>query len=214
MKPIILFFCIASLLIMATVHIGTNIRQTNDSNPMRMQITAVEIAFPPNEGYPFEEGSENTPQVSGTTIAPTDDTTSQMNEDYPDTASKLMYIPIIFMLFAILMGVIILIGIVVGVSAYKGKNTYFSQGDSSDCLGYIKFYINKHTIFRRFALMYSIIHYIILVLSLITTLITVYMVVETSNAKDIQIIFLLLSAIFSSLVITLRFDKVSRWMGK
>ncbi len=215
MKTCILFFCTSALLIMTTAHVNISLRQANDSKPpLTKQITTVEVESPPCEGYLFEENGENSLQASGASAASTDSSTTQMTEASLNMVSEATYMSTIFVILVVILIILIIFGIFAGVTAYTRKNTYFSQAAASERLNSIRFYINKHTIFRRFSMMYSVAHYFFYILSIITTLITVYMVVETSNAKDTQIIFLLLAAIFSSLVITLRFDKIGGYYAQ
>ena len=179
MKPFLLFFCTVTILIMVVACTGANTGSTNDNNQkLTEQITTAAV------------------------------TSSQSGESSSDTTGKVMSISVVFMILVVLTGLIILIGAILGITAYKCKNKYFPESGVEDRLNKINFYINKHTIFRRFAMLYSIVHYLLQIISIVTTLITIYMVVDTSDKLKIQIIFLLLSAVFSSLGIILRFDKV------
>lgn len=214
MKRFPLTFCIAVFLIAAAAYIGINTLGSSietDANHalarLARQITAAEgdkAAAAPNEIH-LKKDTVHALQVSENTTPSTDSTTTK---NFSDIAGKVIPMPIIFIICILVIGVIVVVGGIIGITAYTNKNTYFSCAGSADRLEAIGFFINKHTIFRRFSLGYSIIHYIFNVLSLITTLITVYMIVDTSAAEELQIIFLLLAAIFSSLVITLRFDKI------
>ena len=181
MKPVLLSFFTVAFLISLVAHNGKGTYSTNYNNSTWAQQAVDEV------------------------------TTSQTTESFDETGKE-ENTSIRTILVGILVGIaitvflVLIIGLILGVTVARTK--YFSQAGSNNRLADIKFYINKHTIFRRFSILYFSGHTIINIASIITTLTTVYMVVDTSNAAEGQTIFLLLAAIFSSLGIVLRFDKI------
>ena len=107
--------------------------------------------------------------------------------------------------FAIII-MLILIGTIVGLRLNNSK--YFKDVVKDECPE-VRFFIKKHTIFRFFAILYSLIHYSLNVISVTTSFITVYMVMDSDIKVNTQIFFLLTAAITANLVLGLRIDKIS-----
>lgn len=101
---------------------------------------------------------------------------------------------------------LIVIGIVIGLNLNKSK--YF-EGISNNQCPEVDFFIKKHTIFRFFAMAYSIVHYSLNIISTTASFITVYMIMDSSIKLTMQIFFLLTAAIATNLMFGLRMDKIS-----
>ena len=111
-----------------------------------------------------------------------------------------------FLVIIAIISFLIISGTAIGLNLNKSK--YFKEVTKDDCPE-VEFFIKKHTIFRFFALTYSVIHYSLNIISTTATIITVYMIMDSSINVSIQIFFLLTAAIATNLLFGLRMDKVS-----
>lgn len=111
-----------------------------------------------------------------------------------------------FIVILVLIILLIIAGITIGLRL--NNSNYFCNIIKDDCPE-IKFFIKKHTIFRFFALGYLIIHYFLNIISVTTSFITVYMVMDDKTEINTQIFFLLTAAITTNLLLGLRLDKIS-----
>lgn len=115
-----------------------------------------------------------------------------------------------FIIILILIAILIIMGVSIGL--HLDKSNYFQDviHTNSPLHSKLKFFIKKHTIFRFFALFYAVIHYVLNVISVATSFITVYMVmIEGDTLLNMRIFFLLTSAISTNLLIGFRLDKIS-----
>lgn len=100
-----------------------------------------------------------------------------------------------------------LIGIFITWKSSQTVHNYFGfeQEDSK-----LKFFLKKHDIFRRCALLYIGLHYLISILAVIFTLMTVYMILDKSINIYWQVLFLLMAAILSTLSCTLNLSDLAK----
>ena len=114
---------------------------------------------------------------------------------------------IIILLIAIILA--ILISIVLYIK--NEKDIGYFKGIASDNLlkGEMLFYIKKHTIFRLFFILYSVTHYVLNIISVIFSMVSIYMFLDDDLDPSVQAIFLLIAAISSNLSIGLRFDRIA-----
>lgn len=111
-----------------------------------------------------------------------------------------------FLAILALILLLIIIGIAIGINLNGRK--YFKE-INKDKYPEIDFFIKKHTVFRFFAIFYSILHYTLNIISATTSFITVYMIIDSSIELSIQIFFLLTASIATNLMLGLRLDKIS-----
>ena len=80
-----------------------------------------------------------------------------------------------FLAILALILLLIIIGIAIGINLNGRK--YFKE-INKDKYPEIDFFIKKHTVFRFFAIFYSILHYTLNIISATTSFITVYMIID------------------------------------
>ncbi len=115
------------------------------------------------------------------------------------------------LVFAVTIGLIIVV-VVLGImfATFANRNKYFKGAASPEVLqSGVSFYIKKHAIYRLFALTYATVHYILFAISTVTTLITIYMIMDKEFELELQIIFLLISAISGNFLSGFHLDKIA-----
>ena len=85
------------------------------------------------------------------------------------------------------------------------KSNYFDFEDEN-----AKFFVKKHEIFRFFAMILLGLHYLLSILAVIFTLVTVYMVLDQCMNNNWKIFFLLMAAILSTLSSTIKLDQLAK----
>ena len=99
------------------------------------------------------------------------------------------------------------VGFFINYKSSQSEDNYFGFGQYDPKL---KFFLKKHDIFRRVALLYIGLHYLISILAVIFTLMTVYMILDKSIGIYWQVLFLLMAAILSALSCTLNLDDLAK----
>lgn len=86
---------------------------------------------------------------------------------------------------------------------------YFKNAASDAVLdGEGGFYIRKHTTFRLLFLVYSITHHLLNIISVVSAMVSIYMVLDSSS-DNIRAIILLVSAVSTNHIFGLRLDRTA-----
>lgn len=114
---------------------------------------------------------------------------------------------------AVIIVIVTILIVILVIALYlklKNEHNYFIAKDNVEKdEAELYFYIKKHTIFRLCFLAYSITHYLLNIISIIFSMVTIYMVLDKSIDSNLQAVFLLVAAISTNLSISLRLDCIA-----